>query len=369
MKKISILLIGLVALAACTFQKTELDQQLLELINIETVEKTYEEKEDTLFEHVIKINDDGVYYSQWLDESRVVNKGIKRVKDDVEKVIVDLTQSDQGVENFIEFDGKLYYSSYTPKTASESDDVGGMTYDVHVYDEKDNPSVLSISKGEEVVNIPQLFTLNNKLFATLQVSTDGEENIRAYIYNITDQKEEFSIKRSELSINSDFILGNMTTGLEDDSLTFAITRQKGDNIISSIYTFDGTDLKENVYNDIYIYDLIVVSGQAMFSYNKNVDDTRYIGYLNKDEDLVQTEIVGSTLTKLLDINEGTIVYGRVGKEGSEMYHFVEINGMDIAFESVSIFDNSMIKERTDNGFYTINNDKDTKTIISRYTLK
>lgn len=368
MKKVSILLVSLLILVGCSFQKSELDKELLELINVEAIQFDYEEKGDGMFYHIITVKDEGVYFSRWLNEDREVNSGVLRIKDGEKTEIIKNEDLENEVENFIKVDDKLYYSSYKLRTSTESTELGAATYDIHLYDGENNESVLNVDKDEEVVNAPELFKLNNKLFTTLQLANESGE-VRATIYNITDQKEVFSIRQSELSEHSDFILKETTRGLDEEALTFAITRQKGDNVISSIYTFDGKDMEENVYNDIYIYDLLMVQGQAMFNYNKNTDDGRYIGYLNKDEDLVQTEIPASTLLKVLDVKEGSIIYGSVGSEASEMYHYVEIKDMDIAFESVSIFDDSALKEKTLSEFYTINDESETKTIINRYTLK
>ena len=366
MKKLIAILVTALLLMGCSFQQSELDKELSALMDIKEIEFKYDK--GSFLGQVIDVKGDGVYLSDWLDDNNFVKHGVKRIQGDTHEVLLDVSEEFLGVDSFVQLEGKLFYSTYTLGAVApgKKDDTGGVAYKIRVQENGESKDVLDFD-DKKIVNPPELFVMNKQAFAIMQL--EAADSLEVVIFNLSTNEVTFSESDKELSIHSDFILWETTQGLETDKLVFAMTHDRNGEIDSTIYTFDGETVKQNVYKGLYIYDVTLIQGQYMFAYNENSDDLRYIGYLNADEDLIKTEIGVSNILKVMDVKDGAIISARIGDEGDEMYHYVEIEGMDVRFESTSILGKDFNKYRVSDGFVAIDNDRDGITIVKYFKSK
>lgn len=366
MKKV-LLLSGLLFLTGCSLKESDLDKTLKPLIEKE--EFVFDHKKESYLGTVLDVKSDGVYVAEWFDEDNNLQNGINKVFQEEEQILVNTSKDDIGVSSFVELNGKIYFSGFTLNAIAPADkeDTGSGNYGI--YEVTDGNYTKIFGDEETLINPPSLFVLDNQLFATIQ-SVDKQEVVKSFIYNFNTKEEVFSVSSDELSVDSDFVFNEALNGLSGDQLIFSVTRQKGDDIKSSIYSFDGHEIKEDTYNDIYISNIIMIQDRAMFLYKREADDFNFIGYLDHEENLVLTEVMSQHLTKVLDINEGSIIFGKVGEESEEeLYYFVKIDGMDISFESTTVMGTDYLKYPASKGFITIDNSREDRTIVKRFKIK
>lgn len=350
MRKILIVLTLVMVLVACSkVSESELDKELQDLLIVKEYPLDREKDEDLVW-RLEDIKDGALYYTQWLDEGRVVQKGILKVEGNHHEIILDTQEMFSSVEAYIESDGRIYYVSHShddPTVDEDGEIIDYRTrYDMFVYEDGEHKKYMDF-EGEGQTHVPVFFELKDKIFVAYQFYNYEEEYLS--VYNISDEKEELRVNKGVHELENGVHDRVLTKGIEKDKVAFVNTVESDSEIKSMIYIFDGIEIKEYEYEDIHVEDILFVQDTLMLNYYLDETEERMLAYIDANGELVKTDIKATGLDKVMDIKDGAIVHGNIN-ESSLDYHYLTIDNNDVNVESLSFLKNNWDYRRVSDGY-------------------